>query len=1158
MPQTDKQLMKRLQTRGDRQALGELVQRYKGPVYSLVFRIVEDRELSQDLLQEVFTSLLKASSYDPERPFKSWLFKVAVNRSLNAQRAKNIRQRHYREYAKGPGSMTETRDHEEFSKDDLDAIQVAVSDLPDNLKIPTMLHYFHQLSFAEISEVVDAPRSTVQSRLEKALSTMRERLGGAGFAGMVPLLESGLGRVPAESLPGEAESMLAELVRNCALPVSATGILATVGKVLMMKKLCLSVATLLFLTVSWCWWGQSFFSQIGEIKAFSEELIPTGDITDVTQDKPSSGLVQTPPAQDDEEIPADSEIAITDQPASSPAQASSQEVNHGPGIVHGRVTLDGKPLAGVLILLQKMERSDQGFNWLRDVTDAGGSYEIHNASPGLYSVSAQGTGRSAVRINISVKEDSDSLVNFDLLKKGDNTITGIVTDEQGQVVPLAKISISELPDRKEISKIQTGSDGSFSFPAEAGINYSLLVSAAGYSPKWRHGLSGGNCVYIFLGKGFGVKGVFLDRQTKQPITKFKVHILQESWPVKINGRSAIESSYYPNHFEYYEFNDPDGRFEITGIKTERWTTCILRSLEDQPRFGGLFKFKKQEDNIVLGNKVSALDQFSVVDAETAVFLSGVTVKYEAFGLTVAETQSDNTGRFTIPFFANSDSYELAYYFSKEGYGTMRVGGSKIAALFNCNPDDRKIKLARCIRSGRVLDPDGKPLANLPIYLDLQDNIDRLAYTDADGRFTVTCSNQGGHSIEISVIWLQDGHAISLSKSFDYEDYPVSRELLIQIPNTFCTVKGRVSCAGNPVPGALVTLDNYGCDDKYSSSMYADHNGNYQFLYVPAHRGAHLKCRQFSGWRRQIELEGKDVVECNIDAGDKTLKIKVLNKQTGKPVENAGVEGYLTPYSLSGRTDNKGIAIFHGLPEGSIKISLRKRFFKEFSEEIEIASDDKEKNVTLKYDPIDESPKIKIHGQVYYAGVSAKDYSVTATYYDGICGDWQESDYHKSEGYNLSLHLREKHLLHIYSKEFNVYRPVILPKAQDYKYDISVEGGFEITGRIIDKDGNPFGNVKVKIADETLTKLPDFDFKPWMSSEDGKDLEPRNYHIAKIKTGPDGIFSCTLPAGKYVLTGHYYPPEKGGNNGYNIGKQNFTVNGPVTDFNIEYNYKADED
>jgi RNA polymerase sigma-70 factor, ECF subfamily len=81
----------RLAALGHESAYRELIRRYERPVFSLIYRMVRDRELAEDLAQETFIKVLNAiDSYRPEYKFSSWIFKIANNAAIDQLRRRSL------------------------------------------------------------------------------------------------------------------------------------------------------------------------------------------------------------------------------------------------------------------------------------------------------------------------------------------------------------------------------------------------------------------------------------------------------------------------------------------------------------------------------------------------------------------------------------------------------------------------------------------------------------------------------------------------------------------------------------------------------------------------------------------------------------------------------------------------------------------------------------------------------------------------------------------------------------------------------------------------------------------------------------------------------------------------------------------------------------
>jgi len=80
-----------LAKQGNELAYRELIRRYERPVFSLIYRMVRNRELAEDLSQETFIKVLNAvQSYRPEFKFSSWVFKIANNAAIDHLRRREL------------------------------------------------------------------------------------------------------------------------------------------------------------------------------------------------------------------------------------------------------------------------------------------------------------------------------------------------------------------------------------------------------------------------------------------------------------------------------------------------------------------------------------------------------------------------------------------------------------------------------------------------------------------------------------------------------------------------------------------------------------------------------------------------------------------------------------------------------------------------------------------------------------------------------------------------------------------------------------------------------------------------------------------------------------------------------------------------------------
>ena len=158
---------------GDRQAFERLVMRYQRPVFNVGLRMLHN---SQDALDVAQSTFLKAfehlKDYDPSFRFYSWIYRIAVNESLNAlgsRRAFEGIDGQEADEAPGPDSRAEG---DETRRE----IEAALMSLTPELRAVIVLRHFVQLSYQDMAEVLQLPDKTVKSRLYSARQLLRERL----------------------------------------------------------------------------------------------------------------------------------------------------------------------------------------------------------------------------------------------------------------------------------------------------------------------------------------------------------------------------------------------------------------------------------------------------------------------------------------------------------------------------------------------------------------------------------------------------------------------------------------------------------------------------------------------------------------------------------------------------------------------------------------------------------------------------------------------------------------------------------------------------------------------------------------------------------------------------------------------------------------------
>jgi RNA polymerase sigma-70 factor (ECF subfamily) len=159
---------------GDRDAFAEIVVRYQRPIYNAAFWMLRNAEDARDIAQVVFMRVVeRLDEYDSHYKFFSWIYRIAVNESINLLR-RNGREEELddeTEIAGADGLNPESQ----FSEAERSRhIHHALMSMSTHDRTVLMLRHFSECSYQEIAEILDLDEKTVKSRLFEA----RHRLGG--------------------------------------------------------------------------------------------------------------------------------------------------------------------------------------------------------------------------------------------------------------------------------------------------------------------------------------------------------------------------------------------------------------------------------------------------------------------------------------------------------------------------------------------------------------------------------------------------------------------------------------------------------------------------------------------------------------------------------------------------------------------------------------------------------------------------------------------------------------------------------------------------------------------------------------------------------------------------------------------------------------------
>ena len=155
----------------DPEAFGEIVERHKSMIYSLVFHFFHNRALAEDISQEVYLDLFRnLDRIQSDQHLSFWLRQAVTRRCIDHSR--RLKHRRYQPLDEVVEPGVEPHSGDPFLADTL---RLRVASLPEKMRIVILLRFQEDLKLTEISETLDMPVNTVKTTLRRALARLREK-----------------------------------------------------------------------------------------------------------------------------------------------------------------------------------------------------------------------------------------------------------------------------------------------------------------------------------------------------------------------------------------------------------------------------------------------------------------------------------------------------------------------------------------------------------------------------------------------------------------------------------------------------------------------------------------------------------------------------------------------------------------------------------------------------------------------------------------------------------------------------------------------------------------------------------------------------------------------------------------------------------------------
>jgi len=183
---TDAEVMLRVKA-GDQSAFDYLVQKYRRPLVSFMYRMARNTAAAEDLAQEVFLRVYRSrQTYEASAKFTTWLYRIATNLAVNHARDTRHERPEVTVSLDEPNEETGTTldvadgtitaEEALLQRERMAAIRSKVEALPERQKLAVIMHKYQQMDYKQIADVLKLSESATKSLLFRAYQTLREQL----------------------------------------------------------------------------------------------------------------------------------------------------------------------------------------------------------------------------------------------------------------------------------------------------------------------------------------------------------------------------------------------------------------------------------------------------------------------------------------------------------------------------------------------------------------------------------------------------------------------------------------------------------------------------------------------------------------------------------------------------------------------------------------------------------------------------------------------------------------------------------------------------------------------------------------------------------------------------------------------------------------------
>ena len=174
--ESDEAIVKQIQG-GRHELFGEILQRFQSKITRYISKFLRDPKDSEDIAQEVFIKAYRnIQSFDSERKFSSWLYRIAHNESINFLKKKRVESIPLFDFdTLFPHISHEDHKDEVNTLEIKEQIELSLDQLDSKYREPLVLYYIEGFDYKEIAEILRIPTATVGVRLNRGKKILKDK-----------------------------------------------------------------------------------------------------------------------------------------------------------------------------------------------------------------------------------------------------------------------------------------------------------------------------------------------------------------------------------------------------------------------------------------------------------------------------------------------------------------------------------------------------------------------------------------------------------------------------------------------------------------------------------------------------------------------------------------------------------------------------------------------------------------------------------------------------------------------------------------------------------------------------------------------------------------------------------------------------------------------